>query len=353
MIKEWESSSEYNSFNSWKGLMYVEHYRAILEGKFLPPIEASVDPANRCNLKCRWCNGFDVYNRNILMDSGHLLDLVRFFKDWGVKGVCFAGGGEPTLHPALDKAIDLCYALKLPVAVISNGTFTNNDSLINSLAAYSRWVGISIDAATAETYKRLKGVDRLNDVFNTIRKLEKKGAREVTFKFLLHPDNQHEVFDAVMIARDLGCHRIHIRPVSFRNFQEVEDNYNIDLINEQVMRGRGMFESERFKVFYIQHKYNNDLHRKFNFKKCLATPIMPIFQANGDISICIDRKADTSLVIGSHLDISKIKDIWGGDKHKQVIDSVKLNECPKCTLNRYNEQIEYAVINNGMDYEFT
>jgi hypothetical protein len=48
-IQEWQS--QWNSFNSMKGLMYAEWYRAILEwmegkrDKPLPPIEASVDPA--------------------------------------------------------------------------------------------------------------------------------------------------------------------------------------------------------------------------------------------------------------------------------------------------------------------
>jgi MoaA/NifB/PqqE/SkfB family radical SAM enzyme len=349
-IKEWDD--KFNSFNSYKGLMYFEWYRAILEGNFLHPIEASVDPVNACNLKCVWCNGYDVQNRNVYMDNEHLLELVKFIKEWGVKAICFAGGGEPTLHPILYKAIDLCSEIKIPVAIISNGTF-NSIKLAMSLASNCRWIGISVDAATPQTYEKLKKADLFNRVIENIMTLVKLGAREVTYKFLLHPDNQHEVYEAIELAKDLGCHRIHIRPVSFMNFQDHEDNYDIESINNQVMKGRAIFEDERFRVFYVQHKFNKDLHRMFNFKKCLATPIMPIFQANGDISICIDRKADKSLVIGSHLDISKIKDIWGSEKHKEVIKNINLNDCPKCTIQHCNEFIEKAIINNQMDWEFT
>jgi MoaA/NifB/PqqE/SkfB family radical SAM enzyme len=345
--QEWESP--WNSFNSWKGLLYVEHYRAILSGKFLPPIECSVDPVNACNLDCLWCNGYDVKERNVYMDGQHLIDLVNFFKVWGAKAVCFAGGGEPTLHPRLGEAFSVAYKLGLPAAIISNGTFHDEDQLA-TIATLSRWVGISVDCASKELYETLKGVDLFDRVIENIRMLVNYGAREVTFKFLLHPLNQHEVYKAIELARDLGCHRIHIRPVSFMNFQKEEENYDVKSIDEQVMRGREIFENDKFKVFYVQHKFDKDMHRKFGFSKCQATPIMPIFQANGDISICIDRKADNSLVIGSHEDISQIPKIWGGKRHKQVIADIKLSECPKCTFNRYNEQIENI---DKLDWEFT
>lgn len=352
IIKEWEDQEKYNSFNSYKGLMYKQWYDAILEGKFLPPIEASVDPVNACNLRCLYCNGFDVWHRNKIMDIDHLLDLVRFFKSWGVKAMCIAGGGEPTLQPKLYKAINLCGEIGLPVAIITNGTLFN-DKLVDSMSKWCRWVGISVDASTKETFLKLKGVDLFDTVKSNIKKLTKAGCREVTYKYLLHPYNQHEVYKAIELARDLGCNRIHIRPVSFMNYQNYEENYDISSINEQVLRGRAIYENDNFKVFYVQHKYNKDLHRKFGFTKCRATPIMPIFHANGDISLCIDRKADPGLVIGSHVNIEDIPKVWGSAKHKEVIDNIKLNECPKCTLQHCNEQIEYAVIQDKMDWMFT
>jgi MoaA/NifB/PqqE/SkfB family radical SAM enzyme len=284
------------------------------------------------------------------MDKHHLIDLMVFLIKWGVKGICFAGGGEPTLNPYLWKALDILKYSKFPTAIITNGTFGND--LVDSIAHTCRWIGVSVDAATAKTFEKLKKKDMFGLVTDNIKKLVEASVREVTYKFLLHPENQHEVYDAIQLARDLGCHRIHIRPVSFMNFQDHEDNYDIEKINDQVFRGREIFETDRFRVFYIQHKYNKDLHRKFNFSKCLATPIMPIFHASGDISVCIDRKADKSLVIGSHRNVSDISEIWGSEKHKEVINNIKLSECPKCTINYANEQIEQAIINNKMDYEF-
>jgi MoaA/NifB/PqqE/SkfB family radical SAM enzyme len=347
--KEW--LNEYNSFNSYKGLMYKPQYDAILKGEFLPPIEVNIDPVNTCQLDCIWCNNKAVRRRGDYMPAVHLLDLIKFFKEWGVKAICFAGGGESALHPNLTEALYLCKDLNMPVSLITNGLFRDEEQ-IKAVAECTRWVGVSVDCASEETYYDLKGKNRFIQVINNIRKLVRLEAREVTYKYLIHPANQNEISEAINLANGIGCHRIHIRPVSFMNYQDKEEKYDIKNIEYQVQRGRDYYESPTFKIFYVQHKFNQDLHRKFNFKHCQATPIMGIFEANGDIMLCIDRKNDNRLCIGKHTNISEIPNIWGGEKHKQVINEIKLTECPKCTFNKYNEQIE-AIGKNLFDWEFT
>jgi len=344
---EWKT--EFNSFNSWKGLMYKSHYDAIIAGKFLPPIEVDIDPVNKCNLGCVFCNNKLTNMRGDVMTREHLLNLISFFKTWGVKGICFAGG-EPTLHPDLAEAMYLCRDIAMPVSILTNGTFKHNQ--LKAAADCCRWIGVSVDSACEVTYMNLKKVDMFDKVIDNIAKLAAYGANEVTYKFLLHPRNQNEVYWAIKTAKELGCHRIHIRPISFMNYQRKEDKYDIGIIEHQVERGRSEFEKDGFEIMYVKHKYNDNLHRKFEFKKCLVTPLIGIFSANGDITLCLDRKNDSSMVIGNHSDISKIPEIWGSQKHKDVIDRIKLKDCPKCTFNAYNEQIEKAVINNKMDWEF-
>jgi len=350
MVKEW--NDKYNSFNSFKGLLYIEWYKAILRGEFLPPIEASIDPVNTCNFDCLWCNNAMTKARGVMMRKNHLLDLFQFFRDWGVKGICIAGGGEPTLHPHLGEAIFYAHALNMPIALMTNGTFLGSDDGLLAAASCCRWIGVSVDCANRETFKKLKGSDSFNKVLTNIKRLVELGGREIVYKFLLHPENQNEVFEAIELARLLGCQRIHIRPVSFMNFQDQEENYDIDSIDRQVEKGRAEFETEKFGIFYIRHKYNTEMHRTFGFSKCRATPLMPIFHANGDMSLCVDRKNDKSMVFGSHEKIDEIRKIWGGIEHKAKIQAIDLEECPKCTFNEYNTQIEKCVINNSMDFEF-
>ena len=64
---EWKPEDNFNSFNSWKALAYRQWYEAILAGKFMPPVEASVDPVNDCQLDCYYCNGREPKARKVRM----------------------------------------------------------------------------------------------------------------------------------------------------------------------------------------------------------------------------------------------------------------------------------------------
>jgi MoaA/NifB/PqqE/SkfB family radical SAM enzyme len=346
-VIEWDN--KFCSFNSNKWWSYINHYEAILSGRFLPPIEVSVDPVNDCQLKCYWCNSKKVTSRKVRMTDDHLMELVKFFNLWGAKAICFAGGGEPTLH---NKLADAFRESELPTALITNGLF-KDDEQMKVIAEKARWIGISVDASTKEFYNQYKGADRFDEVINNIKKLRIYGAREICFKFLVNNLNQYQIFDACRVAKFAGAHRIHIRPVAFKCYQNEEEKLDVEKINKQINDARGNFEDERFKVFGIVHKFDKNLHAAKPFKKCLATPIMPIFHANNEISICIDRKGDKSLVIGNHDPIEGIIDCWGSDKHKKVIDAIRVEDCPKCTILPGNEFIEHFMINDECDRFFT
>jgi len=107
MSNEW--SSPYNPFNSMKALTHAKNFEAILEENPLPPIVVNFDLTNKCNYNCRFCMFSE--NRERADKTGELfregreslpeayaLTLPKLWKDWGVKAVCLAGGGEPTLH---------------------------------------------------------------------------------------------------------------------------------------------------------------------------------------------------------------------------------------------------------------
>jgi MoaA/NifB/PqqE/SkfB family radical SAM enzyme len=345
---EWQDP--WNSFNSWKALMYREQYKAIQAGKFLPPIEASIDPVNDCQLNCFFCNGTDVRNRKTRMTTDHLLQLCEFIIGWGVRGICFAGGGEPTMHEALGDIFGFLKAKGMPTAIITNGLFLD-DKQLGSIAVNSEWIGVSVDCAKAETYKKMKGSDRFEEVRRNIIALTGYFPKEVTFKFLINTVNQFEIYDAIKLAAQIGCHGIHIRPVSFRNFQEKEEDFNLPEINAQVEAGFADFGS-RIRIFAVRHKFNEQMHVKFPFKKCMATPIMPIFQGNGTVTLCIDRKADDSLILCRHDNVSEILKVWGSDYHKALIDKINLAECPKCTIQHCQEQYEKAIVEDRMNYAF-
>ena len=101
-MKEW--SNKYNPFNSWKNLVHVNQFEAILNGKILPPIVVNYDLTNVCNYNCKFCmfanrertdpKGKDFREGGASISEGHSLTLPKLWKEWGVKAVCMGGGGE-------------------------------------------------------------------------------------------------------------------------------------------------------------------------------------------------------------------------------------------------------------------
>lgn len=339
-----EYRSPYNSFNSFKGLLYRDWFDGILSNEFKPPIEVNIDPVNNCQLNCIWCNGKKIIDRNesVMMTTEHLMELIDFCANWGVKAVCFAGGGEAVLHPNLGDAFRKCNSLKLESALITNGLFMD-DKQIHDISETARWVGVSVDCAKEKTFEIIKGINKFWEVTTNINKLVKYGAKEVTFKFLIHTLNQYEILDACSLAVELGCHRFHVRPISFLSYQDKEEDYDLAKINDQIETCFAYYDNEKeqkIEICAVRHKYEVDMHRRIRFSKCRASPLLCMFEANGDVSICIDRKGDNETRLCSHNDIDELREIWGSQKHKNLLKSIDVSKCGKCTMNRYQELLD-------------
>ena len=53
---EWSVHKKWNPFNSYKLLAHVPRWSLIKRGQPIPqPALVTVDPINRCNLRCQWC----------------------------------------------------------------------------------------------------------------------------------------------------------------------------------------------------------------------------------------------------------------------------------------------------------
>lgn len=326
------------SFRPEKCLLYKDNFDGIIEGKLRPPIELSIDPSNVCNLACKWCNAWRVKGDN-MMSVKDLFWVIKDVADWGVKGVCYAGGGEPTTHPSLAESIDLCTECGLESAIISNG-YTWSDRLINTTVKNMRWIGISVDAANSETFKKAKGVDGFDRVIRNIKKIVRKrndteSRVGITYKFVIHPLNQYEIFDACMLAKEIGVDSIHLRPTDFLAYQKKEEKLNVKKIRDQVKRAK-IFEDDTFEVVPFFANFKKDLKRKIP-EKCRLSPLLGLCMPTG-WWLCVDRRGHK----GTRLcDIDKIREFWGSKEHLKIINKIyPPKDCGKCTMAKYYPFLE-------------
>lgn len=364
-MKEW--NNPYNSFNSMKVLLWKDQLQAIADQNFLPPVIVDTDPSNRCNYNCIWCNAYDYMEGSKFDISGdHLLRLADFYAEWGVKATCIAGGGEPLLNKGLKKFLLDLKERNIEPGVITNG-FMLDSEYVEIMSKTCRWVGISMDAATPETYNLVKGI-KLKSAFDRVLenvatlcakvKSNPQTSCDVCFKFLLHPLNAKEIYKAAVLAKDLGVQDFQMRPVGWDNIskthgKDIKDfNPLLQEIDEQVEKALEL-EDDDFHFYGVRHKFQPDMKRKVNFKQCWALPLLLTFGADGNCHLCFDRRGDKDLIFCSHdPDPHEVLKHWNTERHKKMLREIDVSKCPRCTFGPYNEIVEKVFLKDGMCRNF-
>jgi MoaA/NifB/PqqE/SkfB family radical SAM enzyme len=366
--KEW--SNPLTAFNSLKILFHAEHLRKINEwykgnGELPSPITCDTDGSNACNQNCGWCNS-QVYRKESgysTMPKGHLLKLADFYAEWGISSLCCGGGGESLMNPAIKSFIPRAHTNGLEVGLITNGVLLDGD-YARIANEHCRFLGVSCDASTPETYKRMRGADDIETVkknLSTVNKIRlNEGTKlDTNIKFLIHPYNYKEIYSAARMAKNIGCSGIHIRPVAIDNIRGVEHStpFNLspylDEINDQISEAFESLDDEYFSVYAIRHKFGEQMEKVITFNKCIATPINLTFAADGWAYLCFNVRGRKDLRLARHYpDPTEILNVWGSDKHKALIDSIDPTVCPRCTYGRYHQVIEQAIEQDCMFHKF-
>lgn len=370
MTSEW--TDKFNPYNSDKLFAQIYKWGQIKRGQQIPaPTTISIDPANICDLACSFCNANYILNKNHKVLSKSILkEIAVSLSKWGVESVCVGGGGESLLNKNVGYFIDSCIEKNIDVGVVTNGT--QIDKYLNSLSKCS-WVGISVDAGTKETYLKIKRVDKFNEVFSNIKNLvdysiknkslltDKNNGVGVGVKFLVTPENINEIYKCAKLAKEAGCTNIHIRPVApaFDSLENNNYNFNnehVKIFKSEIEKAREL-EDNSFRVFGITHKFGEKFNVTHPFKKCHA-PLMtcvimpPSGKGNFDVGFCCDRRGDDSLTLRNLKSVKELIEFWGSNEHWDIVDKIKLNECPRCTYSPHNQIYENAILKNKLSYKF-
>lgn len=363
-MREW--TNPYNPFNSMKALIWREHFEGMASGNFLPPVSVDTDPSNRCNLACLWCNAVDnMKSGRHDIPAKHLLRLADFYAEWGVKSTCVAGGGEPLLNRGTGDFLLRLAENGVEAGVITNGILMGSD-MAKIIAKTCRWIGVSVDAATPEVYSVVKGLGNvdvaermlkrvLGHIVELVDVVSRSGAEcDIAFKYLLHPANATEIFEAAKLARSIGVKDFHLRPVGWDNLSKTQGQAALEFapllpqIDEQIEQAMEL-EDGHFRFFGIRHKFKADFQRKVNFSKCWAAPLLLTFGSDGKCHLCFDMRGNPDMMLCGHdPDPREVLDHWGSDRHKAMLDAIDPKECPRCTFGPYNEMVEQVFIKDGM-----
>lgn len=130
---------------------------------FVGPEQVVIDLTNRCNNNCIGCWTRSPLLRDLepgdtwqSMEIPHdsVIHLLNDLYDLGTRRVRFTGGGEPMMHPGLDRILEACKQRRLITCMTSNGSLINEKRVELFARLPLDELAVSLWAATPQTYSR-------------------------------------------------------------------------------------------------------------------------------------------------------------------------------------------------------
>ncbi len=166
-----------------------------------------------CNLCCKSCRNHRYVSSNFHLDKLQILN--KKIKESGyldkTQVLYFAGQGE-VFYSSYYRELLKTELKRKNIVILSNGTLFNIDNWNWLKDKYETIdVIISVDAATAKTYRELRGGD-FNNLINNLEmlaNLHKQGAIcSFSLNFVVQRDNFHEMIEFVKLGKKLGVDRV-------------------------------------------------------------------------------------------------------------------------------------------------
>lgn len=105
-----------------------------------------------CNMKCPFCFGTKSSGK---LNFEKLSSFFRFLREKGVKNVAITGG-EPTLASDFPEIVVMLKRLGYHIALSTNGTFWENDTIRKLVFNYCDWIALPIDASVEHVHNHLR-----------------------------------------------------------------------------------------------------------------------------------------------------------------------------------------------------
>lgn len=193
------------------------------------PKNIYIETTNMCNISCKICP-----RTYFPLESKRSLTLKEFqhitnqFKQ--LETVLLHGVGEPLLNAELVKMIIHLKSQNSYVAINSNGTLLDrvwSESLIKSRLDELR---ISIDAATPQTYNKVRNCGQLDKIIDNVKTLNdmkneaKLNTPRISLWFVGMKETIHELPSLLQIAHNIGASEVYLqRLIYFGKGLAIED----------------------------------------------------------------------------------------------------------------------------------
>jgi MoaA/NifB/PqqE/SkfB family radical SAM enzyme len=319
------------------------------------PLVVELDPTAVCDLACPGCISEDIIAVGNSFSNERLMSIGQELIDCGVKAVILIGGGEPLAHPKIGDFITLLGENDVHIGITTNGTFI--DRYLGPISKYVQWTRVSFDAATDETFLKLRptkiGKSRYKKIINNMRNLAKIKKGKLGFSYLIQTkadgleiDNVNEIYDAAVLAKDIGCDYFEVKPTY--NFKNDVPHSLMKHDKELMAQAKSQIEmtynleDDNFKIIEainLKYSLNGDVqHQEKNYKTCPSTHLRTTITPGGAY-VCPYWRGKERMKIGD-INTTSVADMLNSELRKEVMSNLdaKLDCTFHCLRNDTNNE---------------
>lgn len=287
------------------------------------PLVVDLDPTSFCDLACPECISTGVLNQG-QFSRRRLEQLAEEMAAAGVQAVILIGGGEPLMHKAVGRVMEILHSAGIRIGLVTNGTLI--DRHLDDLAARLSWIRVSVDAATPETYDQFRpsrsGANQFPKIVANMRRLAQCKEGKLGYSFLLMQrrddsgrvtgSNYHEVLQAGLLARSIGCDYFEIKAMMNDDHKVAKQTEaDVALVSRQLETLRTL-QSEHFRL--LESSTWRELSRTApeaqvkNYRTCRIAELRTTITPSG-VYICAYHRGDPGARLGDVIATSLTK-MW-------------------------------------------
>jgi MoaA/NifB/PqqE/SkfB family radical SAM enzyme len=314
------------------------------------PLSLYIEVTKNCNEKCGMCPRTHHWpNRRDNLSFEHFTHIVA--QAPGLKRAVLHGLGEPLLNPHLFEMVRYLKAQGVYVLFNSNALALNERRRQELVESGLDEYRISFDAATPETYKRIRGIAGLDKVKRNLLALTglmkaRGGGPKLSLWFTTMRENIKELPGVAQFAAQAGIGEVYVQRLVY---------YGEGLAVEDQSLYHKLFEQEKIALAHtarLCRQYGialaasggeqvtpegslsglENLDEEFPWHSCTRPWRLTYIQANGDVSPCCFAPftgKDGGPILGNIFE-QPLEEIWQGPKYQEFRRAFLTRQPPQC-----------------------
>ena len=298
-------------------------------GERIAPIHIDMGLTKRCNIRCQFCYGAFQKMTGEMIKEDALLRLVDSAAQVGVKSIAFVGDGEPTLNPAMYRALIKATNKNIRVGISTSGVKIDVPGIITEHADYCR---INIGSATPWGYSKIHRVH--GSVQQTVVKNIEQLVRYrntysdrclLLMQTVLVPDALDELVGLAKLAVELGVDGLLVKQFSDPGSGIPSRGFDKQAHQERrtaILKEAEALSTERTKIFVKWNAMGWENGRPY--KRCIDLPFIFQISGNGKCYPCGYHFGNPKYCYGD-IHTQSLQEILNSDTYWRIIEDMRIN----------------------------